>query len=352
MSDLMGEVMNPNDVLPTLEELRGNAHPFRVALTTRFRGVTHREGLLLRGPSGWAEFAPFDDYNATATSRWLLAAIEQGWGRWPAAVRDFVPVNAIIPAVEADVSAQMTIDAIARGCTTVKVKVGGAESSQSADVARLIAVRSALSAAGVTDAQIRIDVNTGWSVDDAKNFLPMLVDAAGGLEYVEQPCATLEECAAVRSLGIAPIAIDEGIRLARDLRDEVTLAQIRAAADVVILKPIPLGGVSELLRLATALDRPAVVSGSMDTSVGLAAGVAAAAALPELSHACGLGTGALLAEDVCASTTLPVGGRIAVSRIDADAQLVEQHAIGVDNPRRAFWFARLTQAATVLGIRR
>ena len=61
-----------------------------------------REGLLLRGPVGWAEFAPFPEYGADESARWLSAAIEAAWIGWPDAVRDAVPVNAIVPAVVAD----------------------------------------------------------------------------------------------------------------------------------------------------------------------------------------------------------------------------------------------------------
>ena len=341
--------MTPADPRPSLPELREGAHPFRVALTTRFRGVTHREGLLFRGPSGWAEFAPFDDYSDIGASRWLAAAIEQGWGSWPQLVRGVVPVNAIIPDVDSQTAAAMARDAVARGCTTMKVKVAGAPTSQAADVDRVHAVRAALDAAAV-GGRIRIDVNTGWSVDDAGTYLPALAEAAGGLEYVEQPCATLEDCAQVRAMRIAPVAIDEGIRLAENLGDSATLRAITDAADVVILKPIPLGGVWQVLALAERLQRPVVVSGSMDTTVGLAAGVAAAAALPELTHACGLGTGALLAEDVCAWTAVPTSGALSPGRPVVDAQLLRQRSIPASDPRHGYWFERLGAAAAALGI--
>ena len=336
--------------MPSFAELLATAVPFRVALNTQFRGVTHREGVILRGPSGWAEFAPFDDYSHVAAVKWLAAAIEQGWGQWPAPVRTSVPVNAIIPAVDADRASTLVADAVVRGCTTIKVKVAGVDSAHDDDVARLRAVRAALDSAGVADGQIRIDVNTGWSVEDAKRFLPVLAEAADGLEYVEQPCSSLVECAEVKALGIAPVAIDEGIRLAADLDDADVLREISAAADVVILKPIPLGGVSRLLQLAERLQRPAVVSSSMDTSVGLAAGIAAAAALPQLQHACGLGTGALLAKDVCVETTVPVEGALDLTRPIVDEELLEQRRLHADDPRHDFWLTRLAAAAAALGI--
>ena len=306
----------PADAVPSLEELLANAFHFRVALRSRFRGVTHREGLLLRGPKGWGEFAPFDDYEDDIASRWLAAAIEAGWGNWPTPVRDHVPVNLIIPAVSATLAQHQVIEAVERtGCSTVKVKVAGPDSDASDDVARVRAVRDALDdVVGRGMGQVRIDANASWTVDQAMHLLPQIDDAAGGLEYVEQPCASLDDCEQVRREVQVPVAVDEGMRLARDLHDLALAGALRRAADIVVLKAIPLGGVTAALRQAEVLDLPVVVSGSLDTSVGLSSGVALAAALPNLDLACGLGTGLLLAEDLVMESALPVDGVLPVRR--------------------------------------
>lgn len=301
---------------PSLDEVICNAHYVSVPLRSRFRGVTQREGLLIEGPSGWGEFAPFDDYDDHFASRWLAAAIEAAWGTWPAPVRDAVPVNLIVPAVNEVLAQRQVIDAVERtGCTTIKVKVAGPESDGDADIARVRAVRDALDdVLGAGVGQVRIDANAAWSLDQAAHLLPALDDAAGGLEYVEQPCASLDDCEALRALVRVPIAVDEGMRLADDLDDLALAGSLRRAADIVVLKAIPLGGVAAALRQAERLDMPVVISGSLDTSVGLASGIALAAALPDLPFACGLGTGLLFADDPVGEPVIPHHGVLPVRR--------------------------------------
>ncbi|HEX5018216.1 MAG TPA: O-succinylbenzoate synthase, partial [Actinomycetes bacterium] len=106
--------------LPSVDELLDAAVGYTLPLRTRFRDTHVRQGLLLHGPLGWAEFAPFTEYGAPGMARWLAAAIEAGWIGWPAASRRTVPVNAIIPAVDAERAGQLATDS---GCTTAKVKV-------------------------------------------------------------------------------------------------------------------------------------------------------------------------------------------------------------------------------------
>ncbi|HEV2754469.1 MAG TPA: o-succinylbenzoate synthase [Actinomycetota bacterium] len=274
---------------------------FRIPLRVRFRGVEERSGVLLRGPHGWGEFSPFPEYGATESARWLRAALEAAADGWPAAVRDAVPVNAIVPAVAPATAHEMTR---ASGCTTVKVKVADGD-----DEARVEAVRDALGPEG----RIRIDVNAAWDVDEAARRINAL--ARYGLEYVEQPVATLDEMAALRRLVDVPVAADESVRKAED---PLHIAGLDAAADLVVLKVQPLGGVRRALRVAEAVGLPAVVSSAVETSVGLAAGLALAAALPELPYACGLGTQTLLAGDVTRDPLVPVDGMLAVRRPDVD----------------------------------
>ncbi len=282
--------------------------PFRVALAVPFRGLTERSGVLMRGrdasgADAWGEYAPFADYDARRASRWWAAAMEAATGGWPDPVRDTVPVNAIVPEVSPEQAATL---AVAGGCSTAKVKVAGA-SGLRADCERVAAAAAALGPGG----RVRVDANGGWDVDQAERALRELAAAArdaglAGLEYVEQPCATVDELAALRRRTDVPIAADESIRVPED-----PMAVVRAgAADIIILKVAPLGGVRACLELAEQAGLPVVVSSAMDTSVGLAGGLALARALPELPYACGLGTGALLAQDTVSNPLVPTSGTL------------------------------------------
>ncbi|GAA4658010.1 o-succinylbenzoate synthase [Kineococcus glutinatus] len=313
---------------PALDDVLAAARVVDLPLRTRFRGVEHREALLVRGPAGWGEFAPFPEYGPAESARWLAAALEAAWTGWPPPRRTSVPVNATVPAVPA---AQVPA-VLARydGCTTAKVKVAEAGQHLGDDVARVRAVREVLGPAG----RIRVDANAAWSVDDAARALAAL--APVGLEYAEQPCATLEELAALR-LRLAragldvPLAADESIRRAEDPLRVVAAG----AADVVVLKVAPLAGVRPALAVAAACGLPVVVSSALDTSVGIAAGVALAAALPELPFACGLGTVALLAADVVAEPRVPVAGELAVGPVEPTGELLAGHAAA---PERVRWW--------------
>lgn len=296
-----------------------------VPMRTRFRGITVREGVLLRGASGWGEWSPFLEYDAAVAEPWLRCAEEAAEGDWPAPLRDRVPVNVTVPAVGPDRAHAIVL---AGGCRTAKVKVAEPGQSAADDQARLEAVRDALGPQG----RVRIDVNGLWDLDTAVASIPVLDRAAGGLEYVEQPCASVEDLAAVRRRVGVPIAADESIRRAADpyrVRD-------LEAADVAVLKVQPLGGVRACLRIAEDIGLPVVVSSALETSIGIAAGVALAAALPELPYACGLATVQLLAADVVLDPLLPVDGGIPVRLPTVDESLLQ-----AEPDRVAHWGARL-----------
>ncbi len=303
---------------------------FSIPLRTRFRGITLREGMLLRGPGGWGEWSPFLEYDARVAEPWLRCAEEAAAGDWPAPVRDRVAVNATVPAVGPDQAHRI---AAAGGCRTAKVKVAEPGQALAEDEARLEAVRDALG----PDAAIRVDANGAWSVDEAVAAISALDRAAGGLEYAEQPCASVEDLAAVRRRVAVPIAADESIRRAEDpyrVRD-------LEAADIAVLKVQPLGGVRACLRIAEDIGLPVVVSSALETSVGIAAGIALAAALPELPYACGLATVQLLTADVVAEPLLPVDGFLPVGRPRVDPAAVD---LLVARPERvAHWQARLAE---------
>ncbi len=286
---------------------------YSIPMRTRFRGVTRREGVLIEGPAGWGEFSPFAEYGPAECARWLAAAREAAFEGWPAPVRDRIPVNATIPAVGPERAFALTKES---GCRTAKVKVAERGQSDADDMARVEAVRDAIG----PDGRVRIDVNGGWDVDRAARMIRAL--DRWELEYAEQPCATLEELALVRRRVDVPIAADESIRRAEDP------LKVRAAgaADVAVLKVQPLGGVAAALRVAEACGLPVVVSSAVETSVGLAAGAALAAALPELRYACGLGTLSLLEGDVAADPLRPVAGEIEVRRPVVDGEALARWA--------------------------
>lgn len=294
MSDDVGRTLAERAGLEGIDRIV----PFDVPLMTRFRGVTRRTGLLLHGPAGWGEWSPFDEYPDDVAAVWLTAALDAARTSPPAAVRDTVPVNVTVPAVDPGAARAIVV---ASDCATAKVKVAEPGQSLADDMARVAAVREALGDEG----RIRIDANAAWDVTHAVDSLGALEEAAGGLEYVEQPCATLDDLAAVRARTGLRIAADEAIR-----RDHADPLLVRDAADVAILKVQPSGGVHAAMRLAEDLGLPVVVSSALETSVGLAAGVRLAAALPDLPYACGLGTGLLLAEDVVERPLVPVGGAV------------------------------------------
>jgi len=342
---------------PSPTELASVAVPFKVALTRRFRGVEHREGLLLCGPSGWAEWAPFPEYDDWEAARWLASAVEAAWGTWPEPVRTHVPVNVVVPALpHADIAGYVT-DAVARtGATTFKVKVAEPGSALADDLARVATVRAALSEAGVRDPLIRLDANGAWTVTEARRAARMFAAEFGSvLDYLEQPCRTTTELAELRyrlvdDEVVARIAVDEGLRRARDLYADGLAGSLRTAGDVLIVKVAPVGGVARALRLIEGIGLPVVVSGEMNTSVGLCAGLALAAAVPDLGGACGLGTGLLLADDVCHGTLVPREGQMPLTRRLPDEQALGRAADALGAAGSMWWRERLARCARLLAV--
>lgn len=291
------------------------AQQVRVPLRMPLGGQSFREATLVEGPAGWGEFSPLPGYPCDPR-RCEEAVREAVFVAWPAAVRTAVPVNALVPAVDPATAGQLAAEAVAAGVTTVKVKVGGGSLDDDAD--RVAAVRAALGPAG----RIRLDANGAWDVDGAVAALERL--AGFDLELVEQPVADLADLAVVRRRVSVPVAADESLRSLGDARRLAALG----AADAVVVKVQPLGGVRAALRVIEASGVPAVVSSLYETSIGLAAGVALAAALPELPYACGLGTATLLAGDVVADPLVPEGGLISVRRPEPDPALLARWGVG------------------------
>jgi O-succinylbenzoate synthase len=314
----------------SVPELLGTLRAFAIPMRTKFRGITVREGALIQGPAGWAEFSPFAEYGPRESARWLASAIETATVPWPEPLRDRIPVNVTVPATSPERAYEIVA---ASGCRTAKVKVAEKGQGEGEDIERVAAVRDALDArlpgsSGGPGGRIRVDANGGWSVGQAARMLQRL--SGYSLEYAEQPCATLDDLAALRRLVDIPVAADESIRKAEDP------LKVRAAgaADIVMVKVQPLGGVRRALRVADACGLPVVVSSAVDSSVGLAAGVALAAALPELPYACGLATMSLLAGDVTAEPLAESDGTLPVRRPEVDPGALAKWEIDPEPWRR------------------
>jgi len=298
----------------------------------RFRGITTRQGMLIRGEAGWGEWSPFLEYGPAEAAMWMRAALEAADEGYPDPVRDSIPVNATIPAVDPETARRLAAES---GCGTAKVKVAEAGQCLDDDIARVEAVRDGLGLRG----KIRVDANGGWDLDQAEKAVKSL--ARFDLEYVEQPCASVRDLAGLRRRVNVPIAADESIRRAED----PYLVKKLEAADVAVLKVQPLGGVRACLRLAEDLGMDVVVSSAVETSVGLRAGIGLAAALPDLPYACGLNTLPLLGADVVCDPLVCVDGEIPVRPIHVDPALLAR--VRPDPQTERAWNNRLAEVRAI-----
>ncbi len=324
---------------------------FSLPLNVRFRGVTHREGLLLRGPYGWGEASPFMEYLPREASAWLKSALNCVTAPPVTSVKTHVNVNVTIPVISAEDAARRVRQS--GGCLTAKVKVADPRVSLSQDCARVEAVADALCqvaqelppASGQSLApRLRVDVNGAWDVDQAVHAIKQLDRAAaavGGLEYVEQPCMAVEDLAGVRKRVDVRIAADESIRRAED---PLRVAALEAA-DVAVVKVAPLGGVERALQIGHDTGLDLVISSALESSVGLASGVHAAAALGDTPFACGLATAQLLAADTTSAPLLPKGGQIELRPVSPDLVATARN---VDDERVNWWQGHLTDMCAYL----
>ncbi|HXO82934.1 MAG TPA: o-succinylbenzoate synthase [Mycobacterium sp.] len=306
---------------PALDDILDRVHVVALPMRVRFRGITTRELVLIDGPAAWGEFGAFLEYGDAEAAHWLAAAVDSAYRTPPPPRRMRIDVNATVPAVDA--AEVPGILARFPGARTAKVKVAESGQTLDDDVARVDAVRALVPT-------VRVDANGAWTVDQAV----AAAAALGPLEYLEQPCATVDELAELRRRVDVPVAADESIRKAGD-----PLAVVRAgAADIAVLKVAPLGGISAMLKIAAQIDVPVVISSALDSAVGIAVGLAAAAALPNLNHACGLGTGRLFAEDV-AEPVAPVDGYLPVGPVIPDPARLQ--ALAAPPQRRQWWIDRI-----------
>jgi O-succinylbenzoate synthase len=314
------------------KELLSTMRVIALPTKTNFRGVTVREVALFRGEYGWGEFSPFLEYDDQESSHWLASAIEAATTPRPRRVRDVIPVNGTIPASN-DKDVIDRLIASYNGVKTYKVKVGD---NLSEDIVRLARIRSL-----GRDVNIRIDVNGLWSVEQALTNLYAFYENVGPFEYVEQPCASIEEMRELKSKIRIPlkIAADEVIRKAAD----PFAIDLTGAADVVMLKVQPLGGIARARAIAEHHKLPVVVSSALESAVGIQYGLELAASLEELDYDCGLATGSLMSVDVA---ELPIhDGSIALSELD-----IKLDGLDVASDRYEWWKNRAMRCAEVIGL--
>jgi O-succinylbenzoate synthase len=309
-----------------LDTLRVIALPMK----TNFRGINLREVALIKGSHGWGEFSPFLEYDDAESSHWLASAIEAATQPRPKLFRNSVAVNGTIPATN---DKKVVDDLVASypGVKTYKVKVGD---NLSEDIVRLARIRSL-----GRKVNIRIDVNGLWSVEQALTNLYAFYENVGPFEYVEQPCATLDELRELKSKIRIPlkIAVDELIRKSED----PFALDLQGAADIVMLKVQPLGGIKRAHAIAQHHKLPVVVSSALESAVGINYGLTLAASFEEMSFDCGLATGSLLAKDVA---HLPItDGMMQISEFEPQLD-----GLDVAPDRFEWWKNRIMRTAELL----
>jgi O-succinylbenzoate synthase len=316
-----------------LNQLLASMQVVALPLKSKFRGINVREVALFEGPAGWGEFAPFLEYDDAESSTWLLSAIDAATNPAPMAYRGFIKVNATLPALTNAKEIEELLQLFA-GCDTVKIKVG---ENLGEDILRVARVRALL-----PKAKLRLDVNGAWSVDQALINLYAIYEEVGPLEYVEQPCATLEELRLLKEKLVIDFKIT-GDEVIRKTKDPFAI-DLQGAVDVLMLKVAPLGGVTRAREIGAHHKLPMVVSSALDSAVGIGYGLQLAASLPSLDYACGLATGQLLSADVAA---MPLeNGELAVRSISPDADLLAKYAAPVE---RLTWWKERTKRAFYAG---
>ncbi len=302
---------------------------FSLTLREKFRGLQTREGILFQGPAGWGEFSPFPNYTPQQDALWLRAALESAFVPFDYPSGANVGVNAIIG--DNEDSYQASIRALNKfGCTTIKIKVG---LDVAGDVERVQGIVRAFSELQqLNNLRIRLDANGRWSVPQALDTMSELESAP--IEYIEQPCQTVQQLWELHRKINIPIALDESIRLEGEY-------QVSDFADLAIVKVSPLGGINAVEQLIEKLDVPVRFSGALESSVGLSASLFAAYTLAP-SEVAGLGTGMLFATDTVPQSVVPREGRISVKRYEPSReQLI---AVRLSPRAQEVWEKRFARA--------
>lgn len=327
---------------PRLNDLVATAKVVSIPLRTKFRGLTERELLVFEGPNGWSEWAAFTEYQDEEAATWLQAAIEWGFDELPEPVRKLVPVNAILPAVPTNEVAKVL--GRAGKFSTVKIKVADPKQSLADDLERILEVKNLY-----PEAKIRLDANGGYSVEEAQELITQLESNSIELEFFEQPVATIAELAELR-VEIAKrgatvkIAADESVRKSSD----PLAVELAGAADLLVLKSAPLGGVRNALDIANSSKLEICASSAMQSSIGLAAELHFAACLPALNFDAGLGTGHLFGGDLSADRLIPLDGFIEVRRPEINTSALD--ILKAEDHRYDWWIARLERCSRILGL--
>jgi len=310
------------------EQILGTAKVLAIPMRTKFRGLTTREVLLFEGPNGWAEWSPFTEYEDEEASIWLKAAIEWAFGDIPQTHVKTIKVNATLPAVK---DVHKALEPFGK-FEVVKIKVAEPGQTLQDDIDRIHQVRE-----HYPDARIRLDANGNWDIETAIKIAKIIYQENIPLEYLEQPVRTIAEMAELKlklqEFNIK-IAADESVR---KVSDPLAVAQANAA-DILVLKAAPLGGINNALAIAREAGLPVVVSSALETSVGISMGVHLAALLNS-EYASGLGTAALLAADVTNSPLIPTNGEIPIDRTVVNQILLDE--VLASDQRNSWWFSRL-----------
>jgi o-succinylbenzoate synthase len=329
-------------VKPRLNDLVATAKVVSIPLRTKFRGLTERELLLFEGPNGWSEWAAFTEYQDEEAATWLQAAIEWGFENYPEPVRKQVPVNAILPAVTTSEVAKVL--GRAGQFSTVKIKVAEPKQTAADDLARILEVKNLY-----PNAKLRLDANGGFTVEQALELIVELEKNSIALEYFEQPVATIAELAELR-IEIEKaghnviIAADESVRRASD----PLAVELAGAADLLVLKSAPLGGIHSALEIAKSSQLEICASSAMQSSIGLAAELHFAACLPELNYDAGLGTGFLFGGDLTKDRLVPENGILELRRPEINPSSLD--ILKAEDHRYDWWIARLERCSRILGL--
>lgn len=317
--------------IPSVDEILERAHFISLPMRCTFRGINTRELVLIDGPAGWGEFAPFVEYEPQEAATWLKAGLESSWQGIPTPIRSRIPINATIPAVEPEEVAPL----LARypGVKTVKVKVAEKGHSRADDYARIQAVRDC-----APDIAIRIDANCGWTVEEALQAARALEP----LDYMEQPVATVQEMLALKKHLAAEklmvrIAADEAIRRATD---PLTVIK-NHAAEVAVLKTAPLGGATatlEWIRILKENNISVTIASALDSAVGMNIPLAVAGASPIETNPAGLGTGSLFVEDIAPARPI-INGSISTHAIEPEKERLQE--LKMSTSRQEWWINRI-----------
>jgi O-succinylbenzoate synthase len=329
-------------VKPRLNDLVATAKVVSIPLRTKFRGLTERELLVFEGPNGWSEWAAFTEYQDEEAATWLAAAIEWGFDEVPEPVRKQVPVNAILPSVPKNEIAKVL--GRAGKFSTVKVKVAEPKQSLADDLERILEVKNLF-----PDTKLRLDANGGYSVDQALELMTQVESNSLELEFFEQPVATIAELAELKVEiakrgAIVKIAADESVRKSSD----PLAVELAGAADLLVLKSAPLGGVRNALEIANSSKLEICASSAMQSSIGLAAELHFAACLPNLNFDAGLGTGYLFGGDLTTDRLIPENGILELRRPEINTSSLD--ILKAEDHRYDWWVARLERCSRILGL--